>query len=156
MTTGIYVFLSARPGRGATPTPFIKCLTAYLFLSARPGRGATSRPVSLIALWMFLSARPGRGATGIESMPSWAIPGFYPHAPGGARPHVDVIAILRATVSIRTPRAGRDMASPARLIAIALFLSARPGRGATSASHRSPLSITGFYPHAPGGARLVA
>ncbi len=56
----------------------------------------------------FLSARPGRGAT----------PAQPPAYPDGL-------------VSIRAPRAGRDLtAAEARYLAEA-FLSARPGRGAT-------------------------
>ena len=57
---------------------------------------------------------------------------FYPHAPGGARPVVDVESRDAVIVSIRTPRAGRDCPRPPPCI-----------------------SLDSFYPHAPGGARLT-
>ncbi len=75
---------------------------------ARPPRAAVD-----LTPPRFLSARPGRGATGEYAGGSPAVPCFYPHAPGGARPK-KVEAILNATsVSIRTPRAGRDTITPA-------------------------------------------
>ena len=81
-----YVFLSARPGRGATRMNWQDVAKTVGFLSARPGRGATSRKVKTYKVkWMFLSARPGRGATTVRNLVAEAI-----------------------AVSIRTPRAGRD------------------------------------------------
>ena len=103
---------------------------------------------------MFLSARPGRGATCRTDSSALSRYRFYPHAPGGARPngrHIDgkfegvsirtpragrdvysaaEKAIIRG-VSIRTPRAGRDPTRVLKVTLPQLFLSARPGRGAT-------------------------
>ena len=81
---------------------------------------------------------------------------FYPHAPGGAR-HPNRLSIqLRWRVSIRTPRAGRDCSGSEKPSTIVLFLSARPGRGATGISRLAAIHKTCFYPHAPGGARPVS
>ena len=124
----------------------------------------------------FLSARPVRGATQSHHLALRAPHGFYPHAPCGARLSRWASNADTRTVSIRTPRAGRDSRSststcwrhlflsarPGRgathvwlllSVGVILFLSARPGRGATQCSvARYPICRC-FYPHAPGGAR---
>ena len=89
---------------------------------------------------------------------------------------VDLHEVASGRVSIRTPRAGRDLYRLVIKAKIIKFLSTRPGRGATASrisrhgavgvSIRTPRagrdrSISSlirqrrcFYPHAPGGARL--
>ena len=79
--------------------------------------------------------------------------GFYPHAPGGARRGLSIYPIGLVTVSIRTPRAGRDMALSIDRRPSTVFLSARPGRGATTCAGSVLICTYCFYPHAPGGAR---
>ena len=95
----------------------------------RPGRGATSSQVSPSVVLTFLSARPRRGA----GLASCCRRRFYPHAPGGARQE-------------KAPGRCRGQG----------FLSARPGRGATSSSQMRSFEGKCFYPHAPGGARPMA
>ena len=65
----------------------------------------------------------------------------------------DHLAVL-LDVSIRAPRAGRDTAMARLRYQSGLFLSARPGRGATTCHRRSASGSRRFYPRAPGGARL--
>ena len=147
------VFLSARPGRGATlhhvlgvgNASAVSIRTpragrdsnglpadshACRFLSARPGRGATLKTVCVVLLAaLFLSARPGRGATkGTEWLGK------------------------RTDVSIRTPRAGRDLVPGAHWFEYQVSIrTPRAGRDDHRTGTVAPLR--GFYPHAPGGAR---
>ena len=171
-----------------------------MFLSARPGRGATQRPRALGGLRWFLSARPGRGAT---TNGRYIVMADYPvsiRTPRAGRDKAlcqtcatDISVSIRTPragrdapragraemaemVSIRTPRAGRDLMFSHDTYSTAhLFLSARPGRGATNGRYivmadypvsirtpragRDPATASAatcwqsFYPHAPGGAR---
>ncbi len=107
------------------------------FLSARPGRGATSsKRICIAPWWRFLSARPGRGATSSMRARWSSGSSFYPRAPGGARPVLSERMGTRVDVSIRAPRAGRDALALSAVASVPWFLSARPGRGATSCPGR--------------------
>ena len=146
-------FLSARPGRGATKrlnAGFLQCPGFY------PHAPGGARPVTAHATTRntpFLSARPGRGATRAEHTYLKAGLCFYPHAPGGARQGRTKGRLKVDPVSIRTPRAGRDAGTRVITIFNEVFLSARPGRGATRWSQWWRRWGGCFYPHAPGGAR---
>ena len=80
---------------------------------------------------------------------------FYPHAPGGARPSFQVASSIILTVSIRTPRAGRDTTRALDLIYRPVFLSARPGRGATRANSLFSNWMYGFLSARPGRGATV-
>ena len=101
------------------------------FLSARPGRGATNLTSQLLAnVLMFLSARPGRGAT-----------------------FLSIAVELFAMVSIRTPRAGRDLYIDGLTLEVLTVSIRTPRAGRDKTPPSVPLVGYGFYPHAPGGAR---
>ena len=114
----------------------------------RAGRDACPMIVACAAT-MFLSARPGRGATSLPVRPPRSRSSFYPRAPGGARHSLAHAIVHRITVSIRAPRAGRDFAGSATSRPEAMFLSARPGRGATR-NPRMGGSSKGFLSARPG------
>ncbi|KUJ87639.1 MAG: hypothetical protein XD36_1911 [Halomonas sp. 54_146] len=84
------------------------------FLSARPGRGATTLLTRKFQTGGVSIRTPRAGRDNAVSGANSGGLSFYPHAPGGAR-HSD---------------RGHAVISN-------LFLSARPGRGATSASPKS-------------------
>ena len=102
------LFLSARPGRGATGDGFQKLAGVVVSIrTLRAGRDAYLSQCNCSAI-AFLSARPGRGATPWLQDDRTPRLRFYPHAPGGARRNTSLQAIAFSVVSIRTPRAGRD------------------------------------------------
>ncbi len=142
------------------------------FYPHAPGGARRRRPsASLSVLKRFYPHAPGGARRSCPVGADWLSNSFYPHAPGGARPFSlfakageysvsirtpragrddatdDSAANMR--VSIRTPRAGRDSDDPRDLYDNAQFLSARPGRGATSVSYPS-IDFIEFLSARPG------
>ncbi len=108
------------------------CNSFVMFLSARPGRGATTSLYSYARCYKFLSARPGRGATKLLKLPHPAIMVSIRTPRAGRDMPISLAFNGFIIVSIRTPRAGRDEQHEQSRIKRLWFLSARPGRGATS------------------------
>ncbi len=192
-------FLSARPGRGATGnvvnvgaeagvsirTPragrdtgegeFTVDQCRVSIRTPRAGRDLPTRATSTPLIVSIRTPRAGRDAA--DGAAQDVSPGFYPHAPGGARltrwsltsrsrkflsarPGRGATRVfegfgINIVVSIRTPRAGRDHRGADKAQAMLRFLSARPGRGATLCAGAERTAPAGFYPHAPGGARPI-
>ncbi len=169
-------FLSARPGRGATDDRIAELVDEYVSIRA-PRAGRDPQYVTFLAGHIIVSIRaPRAGRDEKESDGDLEVETcFYPRAPGGARHCQSIPICLIKTflsarpgrgatgtegqddvwyvVSIRAPRAGRDLASSQRVVLLSPFLSARPGRGATCLYDSFLLPAYSFYPRAPGGAR---
>ncbi len=129
-STGLLMFQSTRPARGATiwrfaPPALIlrfnpraprgarqhgrnKHGKAGAFQSTRPARGATVQPSMASQFMMFQSTRPARGATRGYFFIHAHTKRFNPRAPRGARPPPRWSVLRSQAVSIHAPRAGRD------------------------------------------------
>ena len=97
---------SPRAGRDGDTTDF----TVYngTFQSTRPVRGETFDTVLVDYTNRFQSTRPVRGETGGTVRPPPKAPDFNPLAPCGARPDSQERHGTLKTISIHSPRAGRD------------------------------------------------
>ena len=126
-----HLFLSARPGRGATNGRYI-VMADYPVSIRTPRAGRDPATASAATCWQsFYPHAPGGARHQLLHRCRHLGSSFYPHAPGGARPPLVVARLAREVVSIRTPRAGRDIQHQHSTALNRLFLSARPGRGAT-------------------------
>jgi len=107
------------------------CFNPRAPCGARPARNHTR-----LAVAQFQSARPVRGATCRRGRAGWH-GCFNPRAPCGARPHRPP-APRAGAVSIRAPRAGRDICQPVtRLPADVSIRAPRAGRDMQTLLHRS-------------------
>ncbi len=150
-------------------------LQPSLFLSARPGRGATPAAARTPkASCCFYPRAPGGARRGRRHRARSPSCGFYPRAPGGARRVQRIDGHDVSLVSIRAPRAGRDATPSSTGGGMASFYPRAPGGARPRArpwsapygvSIRAPRAgrdprraraahcLPGFYPRAPGGAR---
>ena len=151
-----------------------------VFISIRAPRAGrdTNKDIRYCISYRFQSARPVRGATSRPKMPIAPPINFNPRAPCGARRGGRQTGDVQHQISIRAPRAGRDVrggdggrravrfqsARPVRGATISLphlrrasgFQSARPVRGATPAGGLRHCQGRDFNPRAPCGARRQA
>jgi len=188
-----------RAPRGARQDLVDAAFAELEFQSARPARGATAQSEQHLAPAGVSIRAPRAGRDPPRTPSARAATCFNPRAPRGARQELAqdgaelqefqsarpargatfVLGRVRwiGQVSIRAPRAGRDLsASPANgtisgfnpraprgarhlsdLFAAehAEFQSARPARGATGASPCGATGTCRFNPRAPRGARLM-
>ena len=104
-------FYPHAPG-GARPKEDVDVLVVDI-VSIRTPRAGRDRLDPQTYAWIWVSIRtPRAGRDLFVWLVVRLINGFYPHAPGGARPGACADIISLVPVSIRTPRAGRDKAKP--------------------------------------------
>jgi len=119
-----------RAPRGARPTPFIVTAFDTAFQSTRPARGATIIQTGRLNQTEFQSTRPARGATAVP-WPSSRSLTVSIHAPRAGRDGLLIAAYpFVGCFNPRAPRGAR-LADIERKVALRMFQSTRPARGAT-------------------------
>ena len=103
------MFLSARPGQGATALSRPYCNKWLAFYPHAPGRARRQIKTLMAGVDEFLSARPGQGATRNKYERGHQVQVSIRTPRAGRDVFVPAAAIQVELVSIRTPRAGRDM-----------------------------------------------
>ena len=145
-------FQSARPARGATrrkqaPHRMQK------FQSARPARGATiGRSVPAKSIPGFNPHAPRGARPAPCSFGSWRQHCFNPHAPRGARRNLVCAAPVDQVFQSARPARGATRGAAAGFSEVTV--SIRTPREGRDAHHlHMPKPYKGFNPHAPRGAR---
>ena len=96
------------------------CLVGLIqFQSTHPARGATNL------------SHPARGATKVFMLELPLVFSFNPRTPRGVRPPTEHHRALNYDVSIHAPRAGCDFLFASISLALFVFQSTHPARGAT-------------------------
>ena len=151
-TQGCLSFLLTRPSRGATLITRRRNAVS-VFLLTRPSRGATPSQASTSKTLTVSTHTPLAGRDHGDNECQQDESRFYSHAPRGARRSAGSLTDRYSMFLLTRPSRG---ATPTRIILFRHFCVSThtPLAGRDVCIVRDRLSYTGFYSHAPRGARL--